>query len=318
MSGDQEQRGPAPGHATGAVVFVPLDEIAGDESFRLRPDGDVSQLATSLGRLGQLAPVELRPWPGAATDGARWQVVAGFRRLAATRLLARERVLARLHQELTDADAWGLALGEALLHEPLTGEDLEALRGRLRATGLAPWAEELLDDALVRAPVAAALRERFFEFLTGVPLPAGEPEPQAEEGAQEQQVQDRQVEQPPASPIPLPPPPQAEPAAPQATAPVALPEPVRPVQALATGEPAGEPQPERAVAEGDGRPEGEVVEVHLTPEELAQDLAERLSALNQDLATAVEIWQDLPSEGRRLLVEQARYVAALLPYMEAE
>jgi len=48
------------------------------------------------------------------------------------------------------------------------------------------------------------------------------------------------------------------------------------------------------------------------------DLATRLSAVNQDLAIAFEAWEDLPAEGRRLLVEQARYVAALLPFLEAE
>jgi len=297
VTADRDQRGAAPGHATGAVVFVPLDEIAGDETFRLRPDGDVSQLATSLGRLGQLAPIELRPWPGAATDGPRWQVVGGFRRLAATRLLARDRVLARLHHELDDGDAWALSLGEALLHEPLTGEDLEALRARLRAGGEARWAEELLDDALVRAPVPAALRERFFEFLTGAPVPPPVAEaPPTVDGEEE------------VRPVPLPPPPRAE-EPPRLAPPIALPEP--PPEARAADTSAGPEPAERP--DGDG-----VVEVHLTPEELVQDVAVRFSALNQDLATAVEIWRELPPEGRRLLVEQASYVLALLPFMEAE
>ncbi len=69
MAAESEQRGTPPAHATGAVRFVAVDDIAVDETFRLRPDGDVSQLATSFGRLGQLAPVELRPWPGAGSDG---------------------------------------------------------------------------------------------------------------------------------------------------------------------------------------------------------------------------------------------------------
>jgi hypothetical protein len=162
---ERDQRTAAPAHATGAVEFVALDDVAPDETFRLRPDGDVSLLATSLGRLGQLAPLELRPWPGAGTDGPRWQIVAGFRRLAAVRLLARERVLARLHGTLSDDDAWAVALSDALLREPLSADELAALRARLAASGAAPWADELLDEALVRAPVSAELRERFFEFL---------------------------------------------------------------------------------------------------------------------------------------------------------
>ncbi|GEJ55502.1 ParB N-terminal domain-containing protein [Anaeromyxobacter diazotrophicus] len=239
-----EQRA-APAHATGAVEFVALEDIAPDDAFRLRPEGDVSDLATSVGRLGQLAPVELRPWPGAATDGPRFQVVAGFRRLAAVRMLARERVLARLHRELSDDDAWGLALSDALLREPLAAGELDALRERLQASGVAPWAEELVEDALAKAPVAPEERERFLAFLA-------------------------------ASPAPLP-----------------------------------GPLPARA-------PENAADVVEVTPEELVADLGARLAALNQDLATALEAWEDLPAEGKRLLVEQARWLAAALPYMETK
>ena len=42
--------------------------------------------------------------------------------LAALRMLARERVLARVHERLDDVDAVGIALGQALLTEPLDGE----------------------------------------------------------------------------------------------------------------------------------------------------------------------------------------------------
>jgi ParB-like chromosome segregation protein Spo0J len=225
-----EPRTTAPAHATGAVEFVLLAQISDDATFRLRDEGDVSALAASLGRLGQLVPIELRalPWAG---EGPRWQVVAGFRRLAAARLLARERVLARVHAALGDEDAWALALGEALLGEPLLGSELEALRGRLAAAGAAPWVEEILPDALARAPLDPRLRERFLEFL------------------------------------------------------------------------------ERADAEAGGT-------VEVTPEELADDLARRMFAVNEDLTLAFEAWAELPPEGRRMIIEQARYVAALLPLLE--
>ena len=60
----------------------------------------------------------------------------------------------------------------------------------------------------------------------------------------------------------------------------------------------------------------EVEYVEVTPDELVQDLIGRLSTLNQDLATAVEAWADLPVEGRKSIVDQARYVVSLLPFME--
>ena len=279
---DPEQRA-APAHATGAVEFVALEDIAPDDTFRLRPGGDVSDLATSLGRLGQLAPVELRPWPGAATDGPRFQVVAGFRRLAAVRMLARERVLARLHGALSDEDAWGLALAGALLREPLSSEELGALRERLAASGIAPWAEELVEDSLARAPVAAELRERFLQFLAGAPTRLPDPLPASGER-----------EQPGAAPVDS-------------------------TLESSTLSPTGGEGRERGPTPGEQPlPPAEPEILEVTPEELVADLAARLSALNQDLATALEAWEDLPAEGRRLLVDQARYVAAALPFMEAK
>jgi hypothetical protein len=167
----------APVHATGVVEFVPLASVSADASFRLRPEGDVSVLAASIARLGQLSPIELRPLPSGAGGGPRYQVVAGFRRLAAVRLLARGRVLARVHASLDDDDARSMALAGALLEEPLSLIELGLLRDRLAALGVAPWAEELVDEALVRAPVAPELRERFLAFLQGAPPGPLLPEP---------------------------------------------------------------------------------------------------------------------------------------------
>lgn len=248
---DLEHRTSAPAHATGAVELVRLDEIAEDPQFQLREPGDVSDLATSLGRLGQLDPVELRLRAGAAEGEPRWQVVAGFRRIAALRLLQRDQVLARLHDHLADEDAWALALSQALLTEPLGAMELEALREKLRSAG-AGWADELIDEAQVRAPVAPELRESFHAFLR---------QPRAvEEGARE---------------------------APS------------------------EPEPEAEAGTDPGT-------VEMTPEELAEDLSVRLYEVNQDLAAAYEAWSDLPAEGRRQILEQARYVAEILAHLEAE
>lgn len=131
------------------MEYVPLSSIDPEEPFRLREPGDVTALATSIGRLGQLAPVELRRHPAAARGEARYQVVAGHRRLAAVRLLQRDRVLARVHPDLADREAWALVSAGALLDEPLGAAELSALREKLAAAKV-EWAGPLVEAALAR------------------------------------------------------------------------------------------------------------------------------------------------------------------------
>jgi ParB-like chromosome segregation protein Spo0J len=249
-------------------------------------------LASSIGRLGQLMPVELRPIPGAIPGGPAWQVVAGFRRVAALRLLQRDRVLARIHGNLSDEDAWGLALGPALLTEPLLQGELEALRGTVLQAGQSGWAYDLIDEALVRAPVDPEQRERLMALIqvgdAGAggalgeagqePAPAGEPLPEVEEAmglAQDSQDTDEVLGE-------------------------ALEDP-----SLA---PSG---PESGDADSD-----EIVE--MTPDELADDLTARLYQINQDLAAAYDVWLELPARGRLRILEQMRYVAEMLRLLGVE
>jgi hypothetical protein len=129
--------------------------------------------------------------------------------------------------------------------------ELEALREKLRSAG-AGWADELIDEAQVRAPVAPELRESFHAFLR---------QPRAvEEGAGD-------------------------------------------------AGPGSEAEAEAGTDPGT---------VEMTPEELADDLSVRLYEVNQDLAAAYDAWPDLPAEGRRQILEQARYVAEILAHLEME
>jgi hypothetical protein len=214
------------------VEHVPLDAIAPDATFRLRETGDVSGLATAIGRLGQLEPLDLRLLPSADGEGRRYQVVRGFRRLEALRLLQRERVLARVHEGLADADAWALALAGPLFGEAWSPAELEPLAAPVKRW--LPWAE----------PVLAAARKR----ASGAKAP------------------------PSAAAAPAPPSPAPSPAAPPPADPSAF----------------------------------------------AQRLAVRTYELNGEMALAYEHWGALPAEGRRLVLEQLRYLFRLYPLLDKE
>lgn len=292
-----EPRTTAPAHATGAVEFVSLADVDDDATFRLREPGDLAPLAASIGRLGHLVPVELRPLPGLGPeDPPRYQVVAGFRRLAALRLLARERVLARVHEDLDDDDAWAIALAQALLGEPLRAAELEALRARLPGTRAAGWADDLVDEALVRAPVEPEQREALLAVLSGRPLP-----PAAASGDEDVDVDE------PGAGTPAPPSshsPRSHGAGVQTSS-------LSPRSGGRAGE-GGSAEPAAAPPAAEAEDTGPV---EVTPEELAAELAAKLSDVVQDLAVAFEAWGELPEDGRREILEQARYVAELYPHL---
>lgn len=130
-----------------APALLPLDRLADDETFRLRPADeldDVTALATDIARLGQLFPIDVRLVPP-----DRLQIVTGFRRVAALRFLQREKVVARLHTELSDGDALLMALASAIHSRSVSREALEALKARIEAEGpSSPAARDMLVKAL--------------------------------------------------------------------------------------------------------------------------------------------------------------------------
>ena len=199
---------PAPAH-------IALDRIDDDVTFKVRDEGDVAALAMDIARLGQIFPIDLRLKPP-----DRFQIVTGFRRVAALRFLHRERVLARLHVDLSDEDAALIALAEAIHSEPVTHDELAGMRERLESRG---WLSAPARDML-----------------------------------------------------------------------------------------------EKALAEGEGlAPEeapGEEEEVDA--DELAGDVALRLGQINQDLSLLADVFGDLDTERRDMLLEQLRYSAQLVAFLE--
>ncbi|MBK7858381.1 MAG: ParB N-terminal domain-containing protein [Archangiaceae bacterium] len=199
---------PAPAH-------IALDRIDEDDVFKLRDEGDVAALAMDIARLGQVFPVDLRLRPP-----DRFQLITGFRRVAALKFLQREKVLARLHVDLTDDDAALIALAEAIHQVPVSRDELTAFRARLEERGrLSAAARDMLDKAMADDDGLA---------------------------------------------------------------------------------PEGVPQDEEEV----------------DADELAADVATRLGQINQDLSLLADVFADLDEERREMLLEQLRYSAQLVAFLE--
>lgn len=132
-----------------APALIPLERVLEDASFLVRGQedlDDVSALATDIARLGQLFPIDLRLRPPDS-----FQIVTGFRRVAALRLLQREKVLALLHADLSDGDAMLMALGAAIHGRSVPEAALLATRERLAERGqLSAAARDMLDKALAK------------------------------------------------------------------------------------------------------------------------------------------------------------------------
>jgi hypothetical protein len=136
---------PSPHHPAfvGPEVLA-LTRLSSDDQFKLRQEGDIAALATSLARVGQLVPIECRALPSGDV-----QVLCGFRRLKALRFLHREQVLARVHEGLTDSEALVFVLAHQLEQRGLDESELVALRSRLEGENrLSAQARGLIDAAL--------------------------------------------------------------------------------------------------------------------------------------------------------------------------
>ncbi|SEM07559.1 ParB-like nuclease domain-containing protein [Stigmatella aurantiaca] len=126
------------------LASLPLEQLEEDATFRIRPPGEISALATDIARLGQLFPVDVR-----AVGQDRYQIICGFRRVAALRFLKRDRVQARVHEALSDEDALLIALAAAIHANPVDREELEAKRESLESAGrLSAAARDMLEKAL--------------------------------------------------------------------------------------------------------------------------------------------------------------------------
>jgi ParB-like chromosome segregation protein Spo0J len=360
--------------------YVALASVLDDSTFRLRPAGDISSLAQSIAQCGQLFPIELRAGP----DG-RWQPLTGFRRLEALRLLHRDRVLARLHAELPDAQAALVAAADAIDTRALEQEDVLEIRERYRAMG---WSSPALEELFARALEKAAERlEDLAAKLRGEAapdrsIPDEDSAPEPSDGAWGAGAAPALAGPPappalgtPRGPIVAAPPAEA-PAPPEdgtalapgtvvalsdaargiaaaregvldllrdledaaesmdRTAPPAIaargnavppsaPEVVAAAAAAADGTPANVAEPAAGAAgranvavPGDPPAAPSAPGEPVTLDELAEDLAYRLSSISLDLASLADAWGEVPPHLRAIITDQLQYYSQLGGYLE--
>jgi ParB family transcriptional regulator, chromosome partitioning protein len=134
-----------------APALIPIERIASDLTYSMRGEEsrtDVAPLAMDIARLGQLFPIDLRLIPASkSVDGVSgFQIISGFRRVEALRFLQREKVLARLHTDLSDTDALLMALAAAVHNKSVSREELAAHFES--ETNLPAVAKDMLEKAL--------------------------------------------------------------------------------------------------------------------------------------------------------------------------
>jgi len=269
------------------LTYVPLARIGEDTTFRLRHPGDVSSLARSIAQAGQLFPIEVRQ------VGDAYQPITGFRRLAALKILFRDRVLVRVHAELADDAAALVAAADALDNAPLERADLLEMRDRYRAMG---WSTPALEELITRAlEKADERREDLAAELQGLPKPDRTvvDEDALEEGAAPEPppVVTRDLEGVPRpTPKPVPMEVAEPPEQPPGAAPLGRPRPSEPLEPEAPRE--------------------------LSAAELAEDAARRLSLLTQDLALLAGHWDAVPPHLRRIVADQIAYYRQLGAWLE--
>ena len=283
------------------LSYVPLADVAADDTFRLRHAGDVSSLARSIAQVGQLFPVDVRE-----TEGGKVQILAGFRRLEALRMLQRNRVLVRNHGPLSDDAAATVAAADAIDNRSLGLEDLRELRDRYQAMG---WGTPALLELVGRSIEKEG--ERLEDLAAKV---RGEAPPDRsipdEDGDDEASATAAELGD---SVDPTP-----DEAARSAGASSAPDEPTD----RGVAPPAGvelDPlplDPPLAARFGPVEDALDDVEGEVTPDALARQIAARLSEATQDLAILAEHWSLVPAGLRSILADQLDYYGQLAGWLD--
>lgn len=110
---------------------IPIADVTEDCEFQCRAtQWNVDDLVTSIQRHGQRDPVAVRPL------GKKFQLIYGFRRVAALKQLGHKWVQAHVMYDLSDADARRMSLAENLEREDLSDWDKIATAARFNKQGI--------------------------------------------------------------------------------------------------------------------------------------------------------------------------------------
>lgn len=126
------------------IKQIPISEIFADKNFNCRGGFEPSScanLAEDLKRHGQLHPVMVRPYSDPAKPQLKWQMVEGFRRLIAARILHWDTILATLALDLSEQAAAEINYTENLHRQNLTFAE--------EARGLIKFKIGDVDDAII-------------------------------------------------------------------------------------------------------------------------------------------------------------------------
>lgn len=110
---------------------IPLDSIVEDSKFQFRRSPyDITPLVESLRQNGQRVPILVQ----ARKDG-KFNLLAGFNRLAGLRKLKRPTVEAKIYEDINESEAIQIALQDNIEREDLTPWDMVNAAAELRKQG---------------------------------------------------------------------------------------------------------------------------------------------------------------------------------------
>lgn len=113
------------------IQQIPVSLIDESDALRLRqaPYPEIDKLAEELQRFGQTTPLFVRP------KGDRFELISGYRRLAALNKLQAPTALCRIYRTLDDSRAYDLAISENQDRESLTDIERADICLRLQKDG---------------------------------------------------------------------------------------------------------------------------------------------------------------------------------------